>query len=229
MLHKTRGIVINFIKYRESSIIAKIYTEKFGIQTYIENGVRSSKGKNKIALFQPLTLLDLVVYHDDKKEIHRISELKCNLPFRSVPFEIKKSSIAIFLNEILNKSLKEHSENETLFSFLMDAILYLDSHEDYIENFHLYFLLNYCFYLGFSPASGKEIFEQFNAYSYHIPHDEDTISLIDQIIHKDFGYPLKINKPQRNQILEVVLAFYRLHVEDFGEVRSLAVLKEVLA
>ena len=228
MLHKTKGIVINFIKYKESSIITKIYTEKFGLQTYIENGVRSSKGKNKIALFQPLTLLDLVVYHDHKKEIHRISEIKCSTSFRSIPYELKKSCSALFLNEVLNKSLKESSENEALFGFLTDAILYLDSHDHQIENFHLYFLLNYCFYLGFAPENGKEIFDQFFSFSYQIPHDLETINFIDQIIHKDFGDALLLTRIQRNQVLDVILAFYRLHVEDFGELRSLAVLKEIL-
>lgn len=228
MLHKTRGIVINFIKYKESSIITKIYTEKFGLQTYIENGVRSSKGKNKIALFQPLTLLDLVVYHNHKKEIHRISEIKCSTSFRSIPYEIKKSCCALFLNEVLNKSLKEASENVALFGFLQDAILYLDIHDEHIENFHLYFLLNYCFYLGFAPENGKEIFDQFFSFSYQIPHDLETINFIDQIINQDFGHSLIINRGQRNQVLEVILAFYRLHVEEFGEIRSLAVLKDVL-
>jgi DNA repair protein RecO (recombination protein O) len=83
MLHKTRGIGLSYLRYRESSIITKIYTEAFGIQTYIVNGVRSSKSKNnRIALFQPLTLLDMVVYHKNKEDtVHRISELKCYAPF----------------------------------------------------------------------------------------------------------------------------------------------------
>ena len=95
MLHKTKGIVLNFVKFKETSVIVKIYTEKFGLQSYIENGVRSSKSKNKIALFQPLTQLELVVYHDPKKEINRISEIRCILPYKSIPFEIKKSRNAL--------------------------------------------------------------------------------------------------------------------------------------
>jgi DNA repair protein RecO (recombination protein O) len=228
MLHKTRGIVINYINYRETSIITKIYTEDFGVQTYLENGVRSSKGKNKIALFQPLTLLDLVVYHDHKKEIHRISEIKCNAPYKTIPYDIRKSSMGIFINEILNKSLKEHAENKPMFQFLVDALTYLDNSENHIENFHLYFLINFCFYLGFSPENSQEMIEQLHAISVSFPFEKQTIVSLDNLINAKFGDPLIISRLQRNQILEIILKFYRLHLEDFGELRSIAVLKEVL-
>ena len=96
MLHKTKGIVIGYIPYRESSIIVKLYTENFGIQSYIENGVRSAKGKNKIALFQPMTLLDVVVYHNDKKDLHRISEIKCTSPLVSIPMTLRSLVLQSF-------------------------------------------------------------------------------------------------------------------------------------
>ena len=229
MLHKTRGIVINYIRYRETSIIAKIYTEKFGIHSYIENSVRSSKGKNKIALFQPLTLLDLVLYHDEKKEIHRISEIKCNFPFRSLPYDILKSSIAIFLDEILNKTLNEHTENTVLFDFLHHSLIFLDEAEEHFENFHLIFLLKYTFFLGFSPQDGNEIATQFRDANVVIPFDNDYQRLINHLIAADYQTPILINRGARNHLLEVIIIYYHLHVEDFGEVKSLQVLREVLS
>jgi len=81
MLHKTKGIVLNYIKYSDTSIIAKIYTEAFGLQSYIVNSVRSSKAKNKIALFQPLTLLEMVVYHKNHQGLQRISEMRTAEPY----------------------------------------------------------------------------------------------------------------------------------------------------
>ncbi|MFC0185163.1 DNA repair protein RecO [Pseudarcicella hirudinis] len=150
MLRKTKGIVINYIRYRETSIIVKIFTEEFGIQTFIENGVRSAKSKNKIALFQPLTLLDLVVYHKEGKDLHRISELKCLIPFQTLPFNIYKSSIALFITEILGKCMKEETGNISLFRFLLNSILWLDAAEDDFENFHLQFLIKLASFLGFS-------------------------------------------------------------------------------
>lgn len=226
MLHKTKGIVISFVKYKETSIIVKIYTEAFGIQTYIENGVRSAKGKNKIALFQPLTFLDLVVYHDTKKEIHRISEIKCLYPYHTITVDIKKSSLAIFINEVLNNSLKEHSENTPLFNFLEDSLKYLDQNEEQIENFHLYFLINYCFYLGFGPESEDDVVNQLNEHA--IPVNSEEKKLIKELIQQDFGASLQISKALRIKVLELILLYYKIHVEGFGNLRSMGVLKEVL-
>lgn len=228
MLHKTRGIVISYIRYRETSIIAHIYTEKFGIQSYIENGVRSSKGKNRIALFQPLTLLDLVVYHDDKKEIHRISEIKCSYPYQQIPYDIHKSSIGMFLDEVLSKTLKEHVENHYLFEFLYFSFIEFDEKTDHFENFHLIFLLKYAFFLGFAPQNANEIIEQFREMNVSMMIDLDYQRAINQLIISEYNTPLTFSRQTRNYLVEIILNFYNLHIEDFGEIKSLPVLKEVL-
>src|SRR6478609_6413457 len=141
MLHKTRGIVLGHIKYGDSSIISKIYTEEFGLQTYIVNGVRSKSSKNKIALFQQLTLLDMVVYHKENREINRISEMKCNTVFHSIPFEQKKICIVIFIAELLGKTIKEHYPNKELFEWILHTIAYLDEMPEKYENLHLQFMI----------------------------------------------------------------------------------------
>ncbi len=228
MLHKTKGIVINYIPYRETSVIVRIYTEKFGIQSYIENGVRSSKGRNKIALFQPMTLLDMVVYHDEKKDLHRISEMKCLQPLLTVPYEVRKSSISIFINEILSKSLKEQEENEALFFFLSQALFTLDELTAHVENFHLIFLAKLSFYLGFAPQSAAEILTQFNELGVAIPVEHVHINLLDDVFASDFTNSLLMPREVRNHILDILIMFYRIHQDEFGELRSLAVLREVL-
>ncbi len=225
-LHKTRGIVLNYIRYRETSIIVKVYTEQFGLQTYIENGVRSAKGKNRIALFQPLTLLDLVVYHDDKKEIHRISEMRCNRPFKTLPFDILKSSIGLFLTEILSKTLKEETGNSVLFDFLFHALIELDDADKHFENFHLIFLLQLTFYLGFSPENAQEIVSQFKEYSIGIGFSDAQQTLIDDLLHHQ-SQPV-LSRKDRNHLLEVLLLYYKLHIEEIGEIKSLQVLQEVM-
>lgn len=228
MLHKTRGIVIGYIPYRETSVIVRIYTEQFGLQSYIENGVRSSKGRNKIALFQPLTLLDLVVYHKDRGGIQRISEAKCSIPFRSLPFDIAKSSLALFVTEILGKVLREETGNELLFEFLYESIRWLDETTGHAEHFHLVFLLKLSFFLGFSPQSGKEIAEQLQEHTILHTLDNQSIILVDSLIRANYESTLKTDRFTRNQLLETILKFYQLHIENMGEIRSLAVLKEVL-
>src|SRR5436190_7926757 len=129
MLVKTRGIVLNFIKCRETSIIVRIYTEQLGLQTYIVNSVRKKGPATRIALFQPLTLLDMVVYNSGSGGISRISEYKCSYPFRSVLYDIRKSSVALFLSEIISLTVKEEEENPPLFNFLYQSIIAFDQLE----------------------------------------------------------------------------------------------------
>lgn len=228
MLHKTKGIVINFIPYRETSIIAKIYTEEFGIQTYIENGVRSSRGRNRMALFQPATLLDLVVYLNPKKDIQRISEIKCNHPYETLPYDILKSSIALFIVEILQKTLQEETENKPLFNFLNQTFIDLDSAKLGFENTHLQFLLNFAFYLGFAPQTAQEISSQFKESGIPIMLSAEAESTTNQLITGSNYNTLGINRTLRNELLNAFLSFYRLHVENLTEIRSLTVLREVL-
>ncbi|HSZ26101.1 MAG TPA: DNA repair protein RecO, partial [Cytophagaceae bacterium] len=160
MLQKTRGVVLGYIKYGDTSIISKIYTEEFGLQTYIVNGVRSKSSKNKIAMFQSLTLLDMVVYHKENREINRISEIKCNTVFHSIPFEQKKISIVVFLAELLGKTLKEHYHNKELFELIIHTIAYLDEVQEHYENLHLQFMIQLASFLGFSPGSVDELMQE---------------------------------------------------------------------
>jgi DNA repair protein RecO (recombination protein O) len=230
MLHKTPGIVINYIRYRESSILAKIYTEAFGIQTYIVNGVRSSKAKtNRIALFQPLTLLDMVVYHKSKEDtIHRLSEIKSPAPFRSIPFEVIKSSLALFLTEILGKTLREEENNSYLFQFLTGSILFLDEAESGFENFHIQFLLQYAAYLGFGAETIEDLETELRHLNY--PHQADDVekAAMRLLLDQPYGANVPLDRARRVRILEKLIYFYKIHLDGLGEIKSLEVLREVL-
>ena len=230
MLHKTRGIALNYIRYRESSIIAKVYTEAFGIQSYIVNGVRSSKSKtNRIALFQPLTLLDMVVYHKSKEAtIHRISELKCYAPFQSLPYDVFKSSLALFVTEILGKTLREEEPNEPLFQFIEDSVMYLDEAEDGFENFHIQFLLQYASYLGFGVETIEDLESELK--ENHFPQIADARELhaTEYLLHNPYGISVALDRTRRVDILEKLIFFYKIHMDSLGEIRSLEVLREVL-
>ncbi|MGZ4057116.1 MAG: DNA repair protein RecO [Bacteroidia bacterium] len=124
MLHKTSGIILYTTKYSDTSLISKIYTADFGLQSYIINGVRSKKSKNKASLFQPMALVDLVVSNSGKGGLQRISEINNQHPYSDIPYNIVKSSIAIFLNEILYKTLKEEHADEEMLSSLKTLCLF---------------------------------------------------------------------------------------------------------
>lgn len=240
MLIKTRGIVLNYIRYRETSIIARIYTEHLGLQTYIVNGVRKAKPPGRIALFQPFTLLDLVAYTSRQGGITRLSEYRCETQFRSLPYDVRKSSVVLFLSEVVSRTVMEEEQNEPLFSFLHDSILAFDAQESGFENFALVFLLQLASYLGFGVESGGEITTQVafasEAVNPNTPRNTGPTALrfqefdryFDELLH----HPTQATVPNgrvRRELLEVLIRYYQLHVEKLGDVRSLEVLSEVLA
>jgi len=223
MLHKTKGIVLNYIKYSDTSIIAKIYTEAFGLQSYIVNSVRSSKAKNKIALFQPLTLLDMVVYHKNHQGLQRISEMRTAEPYFTIPFNIHKTSISIFLSEILLKTLKEETGNQELFDFLYHSFHALDKIEKNTLNFHVSFMLRYSFYLGFFPSEVKSVWEN----SLYMPSPE-IITYVENCMKHTYFESFASTNVHRREALDIIIAFYKNQIESFGDLHSIGILREVL-
>jgi DNA repair protein RecO (recombination protein O) len=229
MLQKTRGIALSYIRYRETSIIARVYTEEFGLQSYIVNGVRSAKSKNnRIALFQPLTLLDMVVYYKNDRDLHRLSEVKTLYPFQSLPFEVAKSTIGMFITEMLNKVLKEEAGSPILFRFLVDSILFLEYAQSNFENFHLAFLLKLSFFLGFGPEGAREFEDQLRENSYAFLPDDEMETALNIMVRQPLGTPILLTRSARNELLDALVAYYQIHVDSVGEVKSLPVLREVL-
>lgn len=229
MLQKTRGIALSYIRYRETSIIARVYTEEFGLQSYIVNSVRTARSKNnRIALFQPLTLLDMVVYYKNDRDLHRLSEVKTSYPFQSLPFDVSKSTIAMFVTEMLNKVLKEEAGSPPLFRFLIDSVLFLEEACQHYENFHLAFLLKLSFFLGFGPENAREFDSQLRENSYPFLPDEEMETALNIMLRQPLGSPVKLARASRNDLLDALVAYYQIHLDSIGEVKSLPVLREVL-
>ncbi|MCU0420048.1 MAG: DNA repair protein RecO [Cyclobacteriaceae bacterium] len=220
MLAKTRGIVFRYTRYGESSIIVTIFTEAFGLQTYIVNSVRSQGRKNKMALYQPLTLLDMVVYHKENATILRLKEVRCLHPYQTLATDIRKSAIAMFVNEVLNKAVKEQSHAEELAVYLIDSLIALDRSER-PENFHLLFLIGLSRYLGFQPQSATEVLGGRLL-------DAAEEALLTRLLGAHTASEVELTYIQRRNLLDALLRFYATHLENLGEFKSQVVLREVL-
>jgi DNA repair protein RecO (recombination protein O) len=240
MLHKTRGIIINTIKYSDTSVIAKIYTEQFGLRSYLVRGARGNrKSKTKSSQLQHLSLLDLVVYEKENNQLQNLRETETAYQFSSIPFDVIKGTMVLFLNEVLYKSLHEEGSNPELFGFLFDSLVKFDQLEDSFQDFHLGFLMGLSKFLGFYPR---------NNYSEnnHYFDLQEGVFVSKKPLHNNFlntnlaaklNYMLKLNHlegrifdntTERNQFMEKLLEFYRLHIPGFGELKSHKVLREVL-
>jgi len=240
MLHKTRAIVFKTTDYGETSVIVQLFTEKFGIQSYIINGVKRPKAKISGNMLQPLHLLDVVVYNKNNNSIQRISELKNSPVLLSIPYDIIKSCIAIFLNEVLYKAIRQQGTDENLFDFVFSAIEWLDHQTEGLPNFHLLFLIQLTRYLGFYPDTSQVdadyfdmkdgVFTRYKPDStlYLSPPHTNNFYLLLKCSFEDAAR-LKLSNDERRYLLSKLLEYYALHIESFGNIRSQSVLEEVLA
>jgi DNA repair protein RecO (recombination protein O) len=236
---KTRGIVLHTIKYSETSVIVKIFTERLGLVSYIVNGVRSSKATAKAALLRPLTLLDLDINHRENKGLQRIKEYKRAYNYQSLPFDTAKSAVALFILEVIAKSLKEHDAHEDMFQFIFDCFIHLDELTQMNNDFHLQFLMHYAVYLGFGPHGTSDddspyfdmqegVFTRRNSMSPLVLNKEQS-EIVSHLIESDIYHSIdiKLTRQTRNQILQVLLKYYSLHLEGFTGLRSPEVLEEL--
>jgi DNA repair protein RecO (recombination protein O) len=239
MLHKTRGIVFKTTDYGDSSMIVQIFTEKFGLQTYMVNGAKKPKAKIAKNMLQPLHLLDMVVYHKNNGNIQRIKELKNSPQLLNIPYDLVKSSIALFLNEVIYKAAKQQGADEGLFSFLFSAIEWLDNESKGLANFHLVFMLKLTRFLGFypdRPLNGDAdyfdlkdgIFSRFKPESILYlspPHTQNFIKLL--LSSFESLDEIKLSNEERRFLVQKILDYYAMHAEGFGNIKSHEVLEEI--
>lgn len=224
-MEKTRGICLNFVRFKESSIIAQVFTEQFGRQSYIINSVRSKTAKkNKIALYQPLTQLDLVVWHKENRDIHRITEANLHYGYTSLTINPRKTIVAIFLSEVLSKILKSQEEENSLFEFITIALQTFDQLSSEFENFHVQFLLKLPNFFGFGLNNAQQLVENQNDLNFS---DSESFQLVSNLINAPFQNEIKLSLVQRREILQLIIRFYQHHFENFGELKSLEVLKSI--
>jgi len=242
MIYSSKGIVLRTIKYGETSVIASIFTELFGIQSYMVNGVRTSGKTGKAHFFQPASILEMQVYHNELKNLQRIKDLKWAVLYKNIFSDVTKNSVALFMVELLQKNLKQPETNEDLFHFCEDAFLQLDQADPQVTaNFPIYFSIQIAQILGFrlrdNYSQERNIFNLYEgSFSDERMATENQLSIeisfeISQILKavhpQDLG-EIKMNKNTRMAILKNLESYYAWHVPEFGTMKTLNVLTEVL-
>jgi len=243
-LHKTKGIVLRTVKYGETSVVVTIFTELFGVQSYLVNGVRAStkKGTGKANLFQPSAILDMIVYHNEFKNLNRIKEFKWDYLYKHILSDVKKNAVALFMVELLTKCLKQPENNFDLFHFVEDAFLHLDESSDIVTaNFPLFFALHLPVFFGFrftDNYSDKNCFLDLQEGRFvherpqhpHFLEDKQAAvtSQLLKIMQPEELEEIKLNHDFRRNLLYVYETYYALHIQDFGTMKSLPVLREIL-
>lgn len=239
MLVTTNAIVLSKLKYKDNDLIVTCYTQELGVVGFLLKGVlKSKKSGNKVAYFQLLSQLQLIINYAENRSLQIVKESKPIHVYSSLHTHILKSSIVMFLAEVLYSALREEEQNETLYSYLETALLWLDEQSDF-SNFHLLFLLNLTKYLGFYPDTSTIDFPYFNLADGMFDLKEygkssvsgDNLKLLKELLGMSFDdlSSVKITGKQRQSFLNMLLQYYELHLESFRKPKSLEILNQVFS
>ncbi|WP_405611148.1 DNA repair protein RecO [Polaribacter sp. Asnod1-A03] len=235
----TKAIVLSSLKFGDTSLIVKCYTEQEGVKSYLIRGIlKAKKGGLKAAYFQPLTQLNIVASHNNKGTLNAIKDVQVSNPYQTIYRDIVKQSVVLFLSEVLSYSIKEEEENKALFEYLESGLIWLDLH-DKIANFHLLFLLNLTRFLGFYPDLSK-----IDKFGFDLSEGlfSDLISQKNIISGNElyqFKKLLSINfddienvsfsKQERQIVLKTIIKYFELHIDGFRKPKSLQILETVFS
>lgn len=234
---KSPALVLHTIKYSEADLIARIYTKEVGLKSYVLKGIqKSKKGKLKKALFVPLTLLEIEANHKDKGSLEYLKEAQLLVPYSSLHTHVIKQSLVMFLAEVLQSAIQEEEQNKPLFDYLATSLIWLDNSSAF-ANFHIVFLLELSSYLGFYPDDST-----LDKPCFNLEEGRFTTSTINPLcicsstvdsfklffgIDFDASNTVKLNKNDRLEVLNLLLQYYQLHLQNYKTPRSLAILNQL--
>lgn len=238
MHNKTSAIILNAKKYSDKAIIVTVYSMQYGRTSYLVYGMNNKKSVFRPAFSQALTLVEIDVVHSSKKDIQTIKDIRIAHPFVGIPVHPVRSSLALFVSEIIYRCLQHAEPDELLYNFLEKSILELDACTNGLANFHLVFLLKLSRYLGFEPNNDdvsekyfdlmNGIFTSIQPLHQHFLTDE-YCALFLKIAKCDYQQldSISMNREKRAHLLESIIEFYKLHIPGFKGLNSLSVLQEL--
>lgn len=239
MVINTRGIVTRTVQYGETSVICDVFTEALGLQTYIINGVRRKKSRYGSSLLQPMSVLDMVAYHRDNRDINKLGEIKQAYVYQRLPFDVVKGAVGLFMIELVQKTVKESEANAALFDFLLESFTQLDEQVGSIANFHLCFMIQLSGHLGFQMDDNYS--ETCCYFDLQQGQFTDTRILGGNGLDRELSQALlalmqlplaessavKLSREQRRTFIHRMIRYYQLQVEGFTDLNAYAVLQEI--
>lgn len=239
MQAKTTGIILHHVKYSDSQSIVSIYTREFGRMSYMVRGANRKKSATRSALLQPLSIVEIDVNHNPKKDIQSIRDMRVAVPFYHIPYDPVKNCLALFMTEVLHKTLKHSENDEILYNFIENSVCKLDNCETGVGNFHLVFMAGLAKQLGFAPdimnGNGYKYFDLMNGvfeknqpqHVHFLYTEQATIFKKLMELNYDCLDQLPMNRKQRAEVLDNFVEYFRLHLADFHSLHSIEVMHKL--
>ncbi len=238
---KTQAIVLRTVKYGEKQLIVDLLTATQGRVSFLVSVSSSKTARVKKQLFQPLTLLRVEYRFKPNARLQHLQDVGLDVPFASIPFDVVKQSLVLFLTEFLYNATWNEPPNEPLFSYLRSSLLWLDQSKGNLANYHLVLMIHLSRFLGFFPNLTHYragcFFDLRDAVfttecpshpDYLAPQEAQHLGLLTRLSFETM-HVLKLTRAQRHRTLNIIVHYYRLHLPQMNEMRSLDVLGELFA
>ncbi len=238
MLVKTEAILLHHVRYSDNSLIAQFYSREYGRLSVIVKGISSKKRGSGFSYFQPLNIFNVELYRYENREISNLKEMSLSFIPKNIPGDINRSSIALFISELLYSVIREEDVNIKLYEFIESSVISLDEMTSGISNFHLWFLVAFTAYTGIGPTSTSLTGCYFDIvsgqFTKSIPLHPDYLeprhaAVLNQLLQMPAGRlgELSLSGEERADLLERILKYYRFHLPGIRQMRSLQILKEI--
>lgn len=239
MLVKTEAIVLHSFKFGESRLIVEMFTREVGRLSFAIPIPKTSKGKLKKQYFQPMTLLEIECDVRQRTQLQKLKDARILTAYTSIPFSPEKLAITLFTAEFLYHALRSEQQDHLLFAYIFNSMQWLDAAPTGYANFHLTFLMHMSRFLGFYPnlddyTEGCIFNLRTATFSQQVPTYRDFLQpdearMIQLLMRMDFPtmHLFRLSHQERNRIVDVLLQYYRLHIPQFPELKSLSVLQEL--
>lgn len=241
MIETMTGVVLHALRFKEDSIIVEIFTEQYGSVPFLVKVPHGRRPSLHAQLLRPLNILQVSFDFRPRLSLQKLTEVRLAVPYASLPYDSIKETLALFLSEILYYALRHETANLPLSQFLCNSFQWLDLKEGALANFHIVFLVQLSRHLGFWPQTegfekGMQYFDlNEGAYRWEPALgggclDQEESALVPILTRLTYGtmHLFRLNTVQRNRLLDVLLTYYRLHVPEFPQLKSVEVLREVL-
>ena len=239
MYESIRGIVLNSIKYNERHNIVHIYTDRHGLMAFLVAQGRTAGARMRAALMMPLSLVQFEAHVKPGKDLHTLRDVQRTHALQRLYADPVKNAVGMFVCELLSHTIQEQEQNEPLFRFIDSSVRILDELSLGVANFHICFLYHLGAFLGIEPdvSTYREgawfdmqagIFQRFPAGGDHHlePEQAKVIHLLSRMTYSNL-HLFKFNRVERNQMLDTILTYYRLHQSTLGALRSPEILKQL--
>jgi DNA repair protein RecO (recombination protein O) len=239
MYTSTEAIVLQLHPYKDNSAVVKLYTQQAGLISCWARSIHSKSSKTKAAVLQQLSVINAEISYRENNNMPSLKEISVAYPTPDISLVIEKRSIALFLVEVLLRTLKESSCDIPLYTFIKESVILLNETDKKCSNFHLLFLVRLCDHLGILPTGnfspGRSFFDlQEGIYlekepmhpHFLFPAESECLHILSTLKIEEFD-KATIPSPIRKKLLHGLVDYYRLHL-GIVPLKSHLILEEIL-